>query len=95
MEYYALMRPTPTRALLLGGALFLLGVVFLFVWMDGHSRVFLVLGLGSVAVSALTLAVAGRWMNRLPDPLQARKEQRLWRSGPLGRWWLGKRKRRP
>jgi len=89
------MKATPTRALLLGGTLFLLGVVFLFIWMGGHSRLFLGLGLGLIPISALTLAVAGRWMNKTPDPLQARKEQRLWRSGPLGRWWLQKRKRRP
>jgi len=89
------MRPTPTRVLILGGALFLLGVVFLFLWMGGYSRPFLVLGVGTISLSAISLAVAGRWMRRSGDPLQARQEQRLWRSGPLGRWWLDKRNRLP
>ncbi len=87
--------PDADRVLLLGGALFLLGVAFLFLWMDGGPRVFLGVGVGAVSVSALSLAVAARWMRRGPDPLQARREQRLWRSGPLGRWWLEKRKRLP
>jgi len=93
--YYDPMRPTPTRVLLLGGALFLLGTLLLFLWMEGGSSLLMGLGIGTITVSALTLAVAGRWMRRNRDPLETRREQRLWRSGPLGRWWLEKRKRLP
>ena len=89
------MKPTSTRVLLLGGALFLLGTSFLLLWMEGHSRLYLSLGLGFLCFSVLCLLVAGRWMHEKADPLQARREQRLWRSGPLGRWWLERRKRKP
>ena len=93
--YYAAMTPTPTRVLLLGLALFLLGVVFLFIWMGGGSTLLLGLGIGTITVSALTLAMAGRWMKGSRDPLETRRKQRLWRSGPLGRWWLERRSRLP
>lgn len=89
------MKPTSPRLLILGGALFLLGVAFLFIWMNGGSRLFLGLGLGAVSASVLSLTFGARWMTRAPDPLQARRERRLWKSGPLGRWWLGRRKRLP
>lgn len=89
------MRPTSTRVLLLGGALFLVGTGLLLLWMEGQSRLFLSLGLGFLCVSVLSLLVAGRWMQGRPDPLEARRERRLWRSGPLGRWWLERRKRKP
>ncbi len=93
--YVAPMKPNPTPVLLLGGALFLLGAVLLLLWMEGRSGLFLGFGLGAVCISALTLALAGGWMWKGGDPLHARREQRLWRSGPLGRWWLGRRKKRP
>ena len=89
------MRPTSTRVLLLGGALFLIGTGFLLLWMEGEVRLFLSLGLGFLCGSVLCLLVAGRWLKVKVDPLEARREQRLWRSGPLGRWWLEKRKRKP
>jgi hypothetical protein len=62
--------------------------------MEGRSRVFLGAGIGTICIAAITLAVAGRLMARTPDPLERRYEQRLWRSGPLGRLWLGRRGRR-
>jgi hypothetical protein len=89
------MRSTPTVVLVLGGALFLAGTVLLFVWMEGGAGVFLGLGLGFICIAALSMAVAGRWLGTGPDPLETRKEQSLWRSGPLGRWWLGRRRRIP
>lgn len=82
-------------SLLLGGALFLGGAVLLLAWMEGGSGVLLGLGVGLVSASALILAVAGRWLTKGPNPLEARKERRLWRSGPLGRWWLERRRRLP
>lgn len=93
--YVGTMKHFPTRVLVLGGSLFLLGAVFLFLWLSGGSRLFLLVGTGFVSAAALTLVVAARWMAVRPDPLEARREQRLWRSGPLGRWWLGRRRRLP
>jgi len=89
------MKPTPNRMLLLGGALFLLGTVLLFLFMEGGSRLLLAFGIGAIFISAPTLALAGLWMKRVGDPLEARRGRRLWRSGPLGRWWLERRSRLP
>ncbi len=89
------MKPTPNRLLLLGGALFVLGTLLLLLWMDGGSRLLMGFGIGAIFVSAPTLAVAGFWMKRVGDPLESRRERRLWRSGPLGRWWLERRSRLP
>jgi len=79
--------------LLAGGALFLVGAALLLLWMEGRSGVFLGIGLGSIFVAAVTLAVAGRLMAREPNDPEGRRQQRLWRSGPLGRTWLGRRGR--
>jgi len=83
------------RLLVLGGAFFVVGAFLLLVWLAGHARGFLVAGLGLVCLSVPVLALGGRWIQGSQDPLEARRERRLWRSGPLGRQWLGKRKRLP
>jgi hypothetical protein len=85
----------PPGLLLFGGALFLAGVALLLAWMSGGHAGLLVFGIGAISASALSLALGGLWMRRASNPLEARKERRLWRSGPLGRWWLGRRKRLP
>jgi hypothetical protein len=87
------MSPFPSRALIVGGVLFLVGVVLLLLWMEGRSGFFFAAGIGTVCVSVISLAVAGRLMAEKPDPLEQRHEQRLWRSGPLGRLWLSRRGR--
>ena len=72
-----------------------MGALFLLFWLAGRSSVLLVIGLGLVSVSIPSLVVGGRWVGERPDPLQARRERRLWTSGPLGRHWLDRRKRLP
>lgn len=89
------MKSRLSRALLLGGCLFGMGAVFLLLWVEGRAGVYLGVGLGAVCASALVLWIAGRWVAKRGDPLRARRERRLWSSGPLGRWWLGRKHRRP
>ena len=86
------MQPTPTRALLIGLGLFLLGAIILFLWMGGGPTWFLFIGTGCLTLSALSLVVAALRMPRRPNPLDVRRERRLWKSGPLGRLWLGRRR---
>lgn len=94
MRYVLGMSPFPIRALIIGGILFLVGAVLLLLWMEGRSGIFLGAGIGTICVAAVTLAVAGHLMRGEPNLLEHRHEQRLWRSGPLGRLWLGRRGRR-
>ena len=89
------MRPKSPLLLVLGGLLFLGGAASLLAWLSAGSRLLLALGLVGVALSAGMLAVGGRWMATRPDPLETRKERRLWTSGPLGRGWLERRNRLP
>ena len=82
-------------AFLLGACLLILAVLLVFLGVGGGG-VRLVVG----AVVALFLAagsvVLGAWLARRGrEPLERRREQRLWRSGPLGRHWLRSRKRLP
>jgi hypothetical protein len=88
------MAGTSVRALLLGGCLFLLAVIFLFLWMEGGLGPGLGLGLACLCLSVVSLSVGARGWLRGRNPLEARREERLWRSGPLGRQWL-KIRRRP
>lgn len=81
------------RAFLLGGCLFLLAVVFLFLWMEGGWGRGLGFGLAALTLSAVSLSLGARWRLRSRNPLETRREQRLWRSGPLGRQWLKIRRR--
>ncbi len=88
------MKASSTSILLLGGALFVVGAVCLLLWMEGHGLLFARLGAMGLALSLLLLTF-GAWRQRRTgrDPLEVRREQRLWRSGPLGRRWLRIRKR--
>jgi hypothetical protein len=87
------MISTASRLFLLGGVFFLLGVLLLFLGGDNGSRVLLRAGVGLFLLSAAGLA-AGCWTSRKErGPLERRREQRLWRSGPLGRRWLKSRNR--
>lgn len=89
------MRLRSPRLLILGGVLFALGAVVLLSWTVNGSTLLLVVGLGLLCVSIPTLILGGRWVGERPNPLEARREQRLWTSGPLGRHWLSRRKRLP
>ena len=89
------MKPKSPLLLVVGGLLFFVGAALLVIWLSGGSPLLLGMGLASVALSAAVLAVGGRWVTRRKDPLEARKERRLWSSGPLGRGWLERRNRLP
>lgn len=89
------MASNSTRALLLGGCLFLIAVVFFFLWIEGGWGPALGLGLGTLSLSVASLLLGARWKSGSRDPLDERREQRLWRSGPLGRQWLRIRRRLP
>jgi hypothetical protein len=55
----------------------------------------LVAGIGSLAFSGLMFGLSYWFPRKEPDALDQRREQRLWKSGPLGRKWLKKRRRIP
>jgi hypothetical protein len=89
------MLPSKLRVLLLSLTLFLLGAVFIFLAIERGSHRFLKMGIASLLVSVGTF-LAGAWVGRRRrDPLERRREQRLWKSGPLGRRWLEGRRRIP
>ena len=89
------MTPTSVWALLLGGCLFVAGATAIYLGMDGGSSLALGLGISAISLAVVSLILGGRLSLRGPDRLEVRRQQRLWRSGPLGRWWLNRRKRLP
>jgi len=89
------MRPSSLRVLLLGLALFLLGGVLIFLALERESDRLLGAGVGVLVMSVGSFSV-GTWLSRRQrDPLDQRRERRLWKSGPLGRRWLEGRRRLP
>ena len=60
----------------------------------GQGR-FFAFAFGSFLLAAVALAAAVRLKAPRTDPLEVRREQRLWRSGPLGRKWLEIRRKLP
>lgn len=81
------------RTLLLGLVFLLLGAVLIFLGIERVSGGLLGTGIGSLVISVATLAL-GAWLSRRqPHRLDRRREQRLWKSGPLGRRWLEARRR--
>lgn len=83
------------RTLLLGFVFLLLGGVLVYLGLARARESLMVLGAGSFLLSGAVLAL-GSWLARnRPDPLDRRREQRLWKSGPLGRRWLKARRRIP
>ena len=89
------MRPSPIKALLVGMALFLVGGVLILSGVEWESPRILVIGVGAMVFSVGSLSV-GTWLSRQRiDPLDQRRERRLWKSGPLGRKWLEGRRRIP
>lgn len=90
------MISTPTRVLLLGASLLLLGAILVFLGAEGGRHRLLVTGAGIISLSAISLGVGSRLMRKgRRNPLEVRREQRLWRSGPLGRLWLRAGRRLP
>jgi hypothetical protein len=89
------MIPNSVGALLLGWCLFVVGATAIFLGMGGGSNLMMGLGISGISLAAVSLLLGSRLSRRGPDPLDARRQQRLWRSGPLGRWWLERRKRLP
>ena len=61
-----------------------------------HGRLGPALAVAGAALLSLSVAVgwaAWRFADRRPDRRRIEAEQRLWRSGPLGRAWLDMRRR--
>ena len=83
------------RLLLLSLTLFLLGSVLVFLGVERESNRLLGMGIGSFLLSVGGFSLGGWMRRRRRDPLEQRREQRLWKSGPLGRKWLEGRRRIP
>lgn len=79
--------------ILLGLVLFLLGALLIFLGMARDSGGILGTGAGSLVLSGTALALGVGLSRRDPDIMDRRREQRLWKSGPLGRKWLKSRRR--
>ena len=87
------MLSSSLRVLLLSLTVFLLGAILVFLGIEWESRRALGVGIGGVFVSVAGFSVGWFLTRRAQDPLERRREQRLWKSGPLGRKWLeGRRK---
>lgn len=81
------------RTLLLSLILFLVAGFLIFLGMDRGSGRLLGFGIATLCLSATGFLLGTRLAGRKKDPLERRREQRLWKSGPLGRKWLeGRRK---
>jgi hypothetical protein len=89
------MLSSKTRVLLLSLTLFILGGILVFLGLEWQRVRLRDLGVGTLVVS-LGCFTLGAWQwRRRPNLLERRREQRLWRSGPLGRKWLEGRRRIP
>jgi hypothetical protein len=87
------MLSSSLRVLLLSLTVFLLGAILIFLGLEWESGRALGVGIGGVFISVAGFSVGSFLTRRAQDPLERRREQRLWKSGPLGRKWLeGRRK---
>ena len=89
------MLSASTRLLLLGACLFCVGGIMVFLALEGGRTHFFGIGVAIICLSIIGLVVGGRLGRGEGSPLERRRQQRLWRSGPLGRRWLRDRKRLP
>jgi hypothetical protein len=89
------MLSSKTRVLLLGLTLLILGGILIFLGIEWQRARLRDLGIGTLVVSLGCFLLGALRGRRGPDPLERRREQRLWRSGPLGRKWLEGRRRIP
>ena len=81
---------------MLGGlALFVLATVLLFLGAERGSIRLLGSGAGVLCLSVGGVALGVVLGRSRRDPLERRREQRLWKSGPLGRKWLEGRRKIP
>lgn len=83
----------PTRALLVLGLLFFLAAAVALVRMMAGGGGPLWVGLVLLGLSAASLAFSAWRLHTRVDFDRIETEQRLWRSGPLGRLWLRRRGR--
>ena len=89
------MLPVPPRVLILGLILFLTGTALLLLTLEGGHGWAVIAGVTLLFASAGSLSL-GIWLSRRKvDPLDQRRERRLWKSGPLGRKWLEDRRKLP
>lgn len=89
------MLSSKTRILALSLTLFFLGGTLIILGLEWQRDRLMDLGVGTLVVS-IGCFILGAWQGRRSvDLLERRREQRLWRSGPLGRKWLEGRKRIP
>jgi hypothetical protein len=87
------MLSSSLRVLLLSLTVFLLGAILVFLGIEWESRRALGVGIGGVFISVAGFSVGSFLSRSRQDPLEQRREQRLWKSGPLGRKRLeGRRK---
>ena len=84
-----------SRGYLLSLAFFLLGGILIFLGADGGGLRLLGVGIGALCLSAIGFSLGVFRGRRRKDPLERRREQRLWKSGPLGRKWLEGRRKIP
>jgi hypothetical protein len=89
------MLSSKLRILLLSLTLFLLGGLLIFLAVERGGHRLLALGVGSLLVSAGGFSVGAWRVSRRRTPSERRREQKLWKSGPLGRKWLEGRRRIP
>lgn len=84
-----------SRGVLLSFILLFVGAILIFVGADGGSFRLLSVGIGALCLAAGGFSIGVSRGRRRADPLERRREQRLWKSGPLGRRWLEGRRRIP
>ncbi len=89
------MLSSGSRILLLSLTLFLVGGILLFLAVERGSGRLMGMGIGAFLLSAFGFWLGARRSRKGRDPLERRREQRLWKSGPLGRKWLEGRRRIP
>lgn len=83
------------RGFLLSLTLLILGAILIFLGAEGGSLRLLGVGIGTLCLAVGGFSRGASRRRRRTDPLERRREQRLWKSGPLGRRWLEGRRRIP
>jgi hypothetical protein len=89
------MLSSGARFLLLSLILFLVGAILIFLAVERGSSRLVGMGLGAFLLSVPGFWIGARKGRSGRNPLERRREQRLWKSGPLGRKWLEGRRRIP
>lgn len=79
---------SPLRILALSLLVLILAVILILLGIDRGSSRMLGFGIAALCLSATGFLVGAQLGRTRDDPLERRREQRLWKSGPLGRRWL-------